>query len=84
MSDEYSITTNFQRESDDPRAAGEFEYRMGRVRERQEDLEQLALTTDPPKWYDVALRCVDCERVTYRPPLSEKPCAWCGGRLAHG
>lgn len=37
MSDEYTIAANFQRDSDDPRAAAEYEYRMERVRERETD-----------------------------------------------
>lgn len=37
MSDEYSIHTNFQRASDDPRAAAEYEHRMERVRQRGTD-----------------------------------------------
>lgn len=39
MSDEYSIAGNFQRASDDPRAADEYEYRMARVRERTAERE---------------------------------------------
>lgn len=31
MSDEYSIHTNFQRESDDPRAAAEYKHRIARL-----------------------------------------------------
>ena len=41
MSDEYSVHTNWQRASDDPRADPEYAHRMGRVRERQDELELL-------------------------------------------
>lgn len=42
MSDEYTIATNFQRASDDPRAVAEYEHRMRRVREREAELQALA------------------------------------------
>lgn len=46
MSDEYTVHTNFQRHSDDPRAAAEYEYRMGRVRERAAELDLLHEETE--------------------------------------
>lgn len=41
MSDEYSVSHNFQRDSDDPRAASEYAHRMARVREREADLDEV-------------------------------------------
>lgn len=41
MSDEYSVHTNFQRASDDPRARGEYEHRMQRVRDQREAQDEL-------------------------------------------
>lgn len=38
MSDEYTVAGNFQR-TDDPRAEAEYEYRMGRVQEREDELD---------------------------------------------
>lgn len=36
---------------------------------------------EPLKWYDRVLRCVKCEKTTYRPWRSEAPCQWCEGEL---
>jgi hypothetical protein len=38
VSDEFSVTRNFQRDSDDPRAEAEYAHRMRRVREREAEL----------------------------------------------
>lgn len=36
---------------------------------------------EAPQWWQIALACEGCKRITTRPPRSEKPCEWCGGAL---
>lgn len=28
-------------------------------------------------WFDIALRCRDCGRTTYRPARGDRRCRWC-------
>lgn len=55
MSDEYSVHNNFQRASGDSRAQGEFEHRMGRVRQRDAEREAVWIFPSSSVNADVAL-----------------------------
>jgi hypothetical protein len=41
----------------------------------------LPATDEILPWFDVPLACAGCNRTTCRPPLSSRPCTWCGGEL---
>ena len=32
-------------------------------------------------WFDIALRCLECNRTTYRPARGSRECQWCEGKL---
>lgn len=71
MSNEYTLHSNFQRFSDDPRAKAEYEYRMARVHRAEDEL--LRLQEEAAERYSRRLRAAaeEAERSAPFPRLDQ-------------